>query len=76
MPESLFEGIALSWDIMLNMTKVEIEFIPDPEMYFFFEKGMRSGVSCISKRYSKANNKDFKPYDKKQKSKHYILRRK
>ena len=36
---------------MLNMAKVELELIPDPDMYFLFEKGMKSGVSYISKRY-------------------------
>ena len=28
---------ALSWDAMLNMTKVELKLIPDPDMYIFFE---------------------------------------
>ena len=57
---------------MLNMTKVKIEFTSDPEMYIFFEKGMRGGVSYISNRYSKANNKYLKSYDPKQESKHII----
>ena len=52
---------------MLNVTKVELELIPDPDMYIFFENGMR--VSYISNRYSKANNKYLKSYDLKQKSK-------
>ena len=29
---------ALSWDAMLNMTKIELELISDPDMYIFFEK--------------------------------------
>ena len=40
---------ALSWDAMINMTKVELELIPGPDMYLFFEKYMRGGVSYNSK---------------------------
>ena len=61
---------ALSWDAMLSMTKVELELIPDPDMYIFFEKGMRGGVSYISNRFSKPNNNYIKYYDPKQESKH------
>ena len=55
---------------MLNMTQVELELISDPDMYIFFEKGMRDGVSYISNRYGKANNKHLKSYDPKQEPKH------
>ena len=48
-------GPALSWDTMLSMTEVELDLISDVGMYLFFEKGMRGGVSYISKRHSKAN---------------------
>ena len=41
------------------MTKIELELIPDPDMYIFFEKGTLGGISHISNRYSKANNKDL-----------------
>ena len=44
---------ALSWDIMLNMTKVEAELIPDPDMYIFFGKGTGGEISYISNRYRK-----------------------
>ena len=45
-----------SWDAMLKMTKIKLEFITDQDMYMFFEKGTRGGISYISNRYSKANN--------------------
>ena len=48
------------------MTKIEPELISDDDMYLFFEKGMRGGVSYILKRYSNANNKYLKSYDPKQ----------
>ena len=50
---------------MLNMTKVELEFILVADMYLFFEKGMRDGVHYISKRYIKANHKYLKSYNPK-----------
>ena len=42
---------------MLNMTKVELELITDPDMFMFLENCMRGGVSYISNTYSKSNNK-------------------
>ena len=60
----------LSWDAILNMAKVKLKLISAPEMYIFFEKGMRGGASYISNRYSKANNKYLKCYDPKEESKH------
>ena len=41
---------ALSWDVMLYLTKVDLELIQDPDMYIIFEKGTRDGVSYISNR--------------------------
>ena len=38
-------------------------------MYLFFEKGLREGISCITKRYSKSNNKYMKNYNPKNLSK-------
>ena len=48
---------ALSWNATLNTKNVELKLISDTGMCLVFEKGMRGGVSYISKRYSKANNK-------------------
>ena len=60
----------LSWDAILNMTKAEFELTPDPDI--FLEKGTRGGVSYLSNRYSKTNNKYLKSYDHKKESKHII----
>ena len=46
--------------------------IPDPDMYIFFERGTRGGVSYISNRYSKSSNNYLKSYDPKQESEHII----
>ena len=57
---------------ILDMTKGELELIPDGEINLFFKKGMRGRVSYISKRYSKAKNKYLKSYELKQEWKHII----
>ena len=62
----------LSLDAMLKMINDEVELIPDPDMYILFEKGTSGGISYMSNRYSKANNKYLKSYDSKQESKHII----
>ena len=71
-PSHYLSAPSLSWDKMLKTTKIELEFIQDPDMYIFFEKGTRSGISYISNKYSKANNKYLKSYDPRQEWKHII----
>ena len=76
-PSHYLSEPGLTWDAILSMTKVKTELISDADMYLFFEKNMRGGVSYISIRYSEANNKHLLSYDSKQESKHnHILRRK
>ena len=53
---------------MLNMTKVELQLIPDPDMYIFFKKGTRCRVFYISNINSKVNKEYLKSYDPKQES--------
>ena len=71
-PSHYLSAPSLSWDAMVKMTKIELQFIPDPDMDIFFEKGIRGGISYISNRYNKANNKYLKSYDSKEESKHII----
>ena len=52
------------------MTGIELELILDTDMYLFVGKGMRGGISYISKRHSKAKNKYMKSYDDKNPSKY------
>ena len=58
----------LTWNAALRMTGVELEHIRDPNMHLFIEAGIRGGVSMISKRYARANNKYLSNYDPQQPS--------
>ena len=71
-PSHYMSAPALSWDAILNM-KIDLKLVLDANMYLLFEKGMRGGISYISRRYSKASNKCLKSYDLKEETKHYIL---
>ena len=62
-PCHYFSAPGLSWDAMSKMTGVKIEKISDIDQYLFIEKGTRGGVSYITKRYAKANNKYMCDYD-------------
>ena len=67
-----FSSPGLSSDAMLKMTGTKLDLISDIDMHLFIEKGMRGGISYISKRYSKANSKHMKCYDSSEESKFII----
>ena len=52
-----------AWEAALKMTKTELELFPTADKYSFFENSIRGGISQISKRYVKANNKYLHDYD-------------
>ena len=65
-----FGSPGLSWDAMLRMTKIELELISDIDMHLFIDIGKRGGISYITKRYSKANNKYMESCDSSKESKY------
>ena len=71
-PSYHFSSPGLSWDAMLEMTEIKLELISDIDKYYFVEKGLRGGISYISKRFSEANNKYMKNYDPTKESKYII----
>ena len=71
-PSNYLSTPGLNWNAMFKMTKIDLELISDPNMCLFFEKGTRGGISYISNRYNKANNKYLKSYGPKEESKHII----
>ena len=71
-PCHYFTSLGLSWDAMLKMTNIKLELMTDIDMFQFIEKGMHGGVSYITNRYGKANNKYMNEYDEKASSK-YIM---
>ena len=62
-PCHYFSSPGLAWDAMLKMTGIELELVGDIDMYLFIEIALRGGISYVTKRYSKANNKYMKDYD-------------
>ena len=71
-PAHYYTSPGLSWDALLKKTGVELELLTDYDQHLFIEKGMRGGISMVSKRHAKANNQAIKGYDP-EKPKSHIL---
>ena len=53
----------MCWDALLKQTGQPLELLTDTNMYLFFERGIRGGISGCSKRYARANNELIEGYD-------------
>ena len=72
-PVYYYTAPGLAWDACLKMTGVNLELLSVPNMLLMFEKGIRGGISMISNRYGKANNKYMgKRYNKNELNKYLM----
>jgi len=63
-PMWYYSAPGLAWDALFKTTGQKLELITNLNMYQFIEKGMRGGISMVSKRYAKANNVKTEYYNK------------
>ena len=62
-PAHYYTSPGLAWDACLKETGQELQLLSDYDMLMMFERGIRGGISHISKRYAEANNKYMKDYN-------------
>ena len=62
-PAHYFTSPGLAWDACLKETGQQLQLLVDYDMLLMFERGIRGGITHISKRYAEANNKYMKNYN-------------
>ena len=62
----------MAWDAALKFTKVKLQLLSREDMYLFVEKGIRGGISTITKRLATANNPKVSGYNPHQKLVHLL----
>ena len=59
-PVHYYTSPGLAWDACLKETGQQLELLSDYDKLMMFERGIRGGITHISKRYAEANNKYMK----------------
>ena len=62
-PAHYYTSPGLAWDACLKETGQNLELLSDYDMLMMFERGIRGGITHISKRYAEANNKYMKDHN-------------
>ena len=63
-PAIFLSAPGLAWQAALKKTEVKLDLLVDIDMLLMVEKGIRGGICHSIYRYTKANNKYMKDYDK------------
>ena len=63
-PAHFLSAPGLAWKACLKKTDVELELITDPDMLLMVKKGIRGGICHAILRFTKANNKYMRDYNK------------
>ena len=63
-PAHFLSAPGLALQARLKKTKAELELLTDIDMLLMVKKGIRGGICQALHRYTKANNKCMKNYDK------------
>ena len=67
-PAHYYTSPGLAWDACLKTTGQNLQLLHDYDMLMMFERGIRGGITHISKRYAEANNKYMKNYNPRKES--------
>ena len=71
-PAHYYTSPGLSWDALLKKTGIELQLLTDYDQHLFIEKGLRGGISMVSKRHARANNPSVETYDPQKPNSHIL----